>query len=145
MEPGRERLYGYSAQEIVGKNVTLLFPAGRRRFETAESFQVVVQQLADGIDIPPYETVRVRKDGRRIEVLLSISPILDRKGALIGASEIGHDITQGKRSERFLHAEQAVTGILAESSTLDEAGPRDRADHRRVLAMGSCCVVDSRS
>lgn len=122
--PAAERLYGYSAQEIIGKNVTMLFPIGRRRFETPESFLKLVQKLLDGVVVPPYESVRVRKDGRRIEVLLSISPIVDQDGNVIGASEIGRDITQGKRSERFLNTEQAVTGILVRSSNLAEAGPR---------------------
>jgi two-component system cell cycle sensor histidine kinase/response regulator CckA len=119
-----ERLYGYSAPEIIGQNISVLFPIGRRRAEAAESFQDVARRLSNGEPIPPYETVRVRKDGRRIDVLQSISPIRDEHGSVTGASAIGHDITQQKRTARFLKAEQAVAGILTESKNLEEAGPK---------------------
>jgi two-component system cell cycle sensor histidine kinase/response regulator CckA len=95
-------------------------PAIRR----ARGFSGHSRRLSKGEHIAAFETVRVRKDGRRIEVLLSISPIRDANGVVTGASAIALDITQQKRSERFLNAEQAVTGILTESKNLEEAGPR---------------------
>ncbi|MDB5306438.1 MAG: rpfC [Gemmataceae bacterium] len=119
-----ERLYGYAAEEILGKHISVLFPLARRRSDPPESFHGVAQRLSTGDHIPPYETVCVRKGGRRVEVLLSISPVCDANGAVNGASAIAYDITQRKRSERFLKAEQAVTGILIESKNLEQAGPR---------------------
>ncbi len=122
--PAAERLYGYAAHEILGKHISVLFPLGRRCSDVPENFQEITRRIAKGDHIPAYETVRIRKDGRRIEVLLSISPIRDATGVVIGASVIAHDITQRKRSERFQKAEQVVTAILTESHDLEEAGPR---------------------
>ena len=122
--PAAERLYGYSASEIKGKHISLIYPQGRRHSDAPEDMQGMMQSLRNGESIPAIETVRVRKDGRRIEVLLSISPIHDAKSAVVGASAIAHEITQRKRTERFLKAEQAVTGILTESKDLEEAGAR---------------------
>jgi PAS domain S-box-containing protein len=122
--PAAEKLYGYSAREILGTHISVLFPRGRRQSDAPEDMADIIKRLGNGEHIAPFETVRVRKDERRIEVLLSISPIRDANGAVNGASAIAHDITQRKRSERFLKAEQAVTGILTESNDLDDAGPK---------------------
>ena len=84
----------------------------------------MLKRVSNGEQFTDLETVRVRKDGRRVEVLLSVSPIREADGVVIGVSAIVHDITQRKRSERFLNAEQAVTGILTECKTLAEAGPK---------------------
>jgi two-component system cell cycle sensor histidine kinase/response regulator CckA len=118
-----ERLYGYPANEIIGKPISTLFPKGRRQSDAPEDFAGIVRRVSEGEQIAAFETVRVRKDRRRIEVIESISPIIDVKGVAIGASIIAIDITQRKRTERFLNAEQAVTGILSESKGLEEAGP----------------------
>jgi len=72
----------------------------------------MIKRLSNGEPIAAFETVRVRKNSRRIEVLLSISPIRDPNGDVIGASAISRDITQRKRAERLLRADQAVTCIL---------------------------------
>ncbi len=119
-----ESLYAYQAEEMLGKNVSMLFPHGRRSSDVPEKPQENLARVSRGEHVAVFETVRVRKDGRRIEVLLSISPIRDGKGTVIGASAIALDITLRKRSDRFLSAEQAVTGILTESKTLEEAGPK---------------------
>jgi two-component system cell cycle sensor histidine kinase/response regulator CckA len=119
-----ETLYMYTAKEMVGTHISILDPHGRRQSDTPEKFNDTLQRLSKGEYIAPFETVRVRKNGRRIEVILSISPIRDETGVVTGASAIVLDITQRKRSERFLSAQQAVSGILAESKTLDEAGPK---------------------
>jgi PAS domain S-box-containing protein len=119
-----ENLYGYTAEEIIGKNIAILFPQGRRQTDAPEDPQEILDKMSRGEQITAFETVRVRKDKRRIEVLLSISPIRDSAGVVTGASAIALDITQRKRSERFLRAEEAVKVILAECKNLDEAGPR---------------------
>lgn len=118
------RLYGYSANEILGKHVSILFPLQRRGLEPRENFQDEVQRLSNGEDMPAMETVRVRKDGRRIEVLENISPLRGMDGVLTGVSATGHDVTERKRSERFLKAVQAVSAILTENRIIDEAGPK---------------------
>jgi PAS domain S-box-containing protein len=119
-----ENLYGFSAHEIIGKHITILFPRGRRQSDAPEDFKDHMLRLKNGERLAAFETVRVRNDGRRIEVLLSMSPICDTKGVVTGVSAIALDITLRKRADRFLSAEQAVTGILTECKSLDEAGPR---------------------
>jgi two-component system, cell cycle sensor histidine kinase and response regulator CckA len=119
-----EQLYGYSAEEICGRNLSMLVPKGRRRTDAADNAQELTARLKKGAHIGAHETVRVRKDSRRIEVLVSMSPIFDAEGAVTGTSVIAHDITERKRSERYLDAEQAVTGILTDARDLEEAGPR---------------------
>jgi two-component system, cell cycle sensor histidine kinase and response regulator CckA len=122
--PAAERLYGYSAKEMIDQHISILFPRTRREADEPEDFPDMMRRLSKGEHITSLETVRVRKDGRRVEVLLTISPIRDAKGSVTAASAIAHDITQRKRAERFLKAEQAVTSILTDSKNLEEAGPR---------------------
>ena len=118
-----DALYDYSEAEILGKNNSILFPRGRRHSDALEDPKDNLERVSAGEHIAAFEAVRVRKDGRRIEVLQSLSPIRDLKGRVTGASAIAIDITLRKRSERFLNAEQAVTGILARCKNLEEAGP----------------------
>ncbi len=91
---GAERLYGYTAEEIVGKSISLLIPT----FRPAE-FPDICQRLQRGESVDNQETVRVRKDGTLIEVSLTISPIRDAQGVVIGASSIARDITRRKLEE----------------------------------------------
>src|SRR6516164_123586 len=97
---GAERLYGYSPDEVVGRSVQMLVPGDR-----AEEWSRVMSQLARGEPVEQLETERVRKDGRRIAVALTLSPVRDGNGE-VSASEIGHDITDRKRAEQALRASQ---------------------------------------
>jgi PAS domain S-box-containing protein len=92
---GAERLYGYTAAEMIGKSVTLLIPPERPDEEPA-----ILARLRRGETIDHYETVRVTKDGRRRDVSLTVSPIIDANGKVIGASKIARDVTQKRRAER---------------------------------------------
>ncbi len=96
---GAERMFGYSAREAVGKNVTFLFPPSL----VAEEKEIL-RRLAQGEQIDHYETVRLSKDGRSIDVSVSISPIKDKSGRVIGATKIARDITRRKKAERDLNA-----------------------------------------
>jgi PAS domain S-box-containing protein len=91
------RLLGYAADEIIGQPITVLIPLERREEE-----HHIIQNLRAGNRIEHYETVRLTKDGRLIEVALTISPLRDIKGQIIGASKILRDITERKRIEREL-------------------------------------------
>jgi PAS domain S-box-containing protein len=93
--PAAELLFGYSAQEAMGKHITLIIPA-----ELQHEEEDIIGKLRQGIRIEHYETVRVRKDGRRIDVSLSISPVKDGTGNIIGAAKIARDITERKEFER---------------------------------------------
>jgi sigma-B regulation protein RsbU (phosphoserine phosphatase) len=93
-----ERLYGYRAEEIIGRSVAVLMPA-----EKSDDFAAIMDQLKQGQRVEHYESQRVTKDGRRVEVSLTISPLKDEHGRLVGASSIARDITQQKcMLEEFL-------------------------------------------
>jgi PAS domain S-box-containing protein len=96
---GAERLYGYTAEEVVGRPVYLLMPP-----ERAEDFPTIMTRLRRGEKVDHYETERVRKDGQRLHVSLTVSPILDSSGKVIGASAIARDITERKRTQGALSA-----------------------------------------
>ena len=91
---GANQLYGYAAEEIIGKSVTVLIPADRLDEEPA-----ILRRVAGGEHVQHYETVRLRKDGAPIVVSLSVSPIIDSAGTVIGASKIARDVTERKRTE----------------------------------------------
>jgi PAS domain S-box-containing protein len=96
-----ERLFGYSAEEAIGQHITLIVPPGRQSEEVA-----ILERLRRGERIQHFETVRVRKNGTTLDVSLSISPIRDAAGRVIGASKVARDVTERKRVERAV-AEQA--------------------------------------
>jgi len=93
-----EKLFGYRPEEIIGKSITLLLPP-ERLHEEAE----ILARLRAGQSSERLETVRVTKDGRRLYVSISVSPLRDRDGVIIGASKIVHDITDRKIAEVALH------------------------------------------
>lgn len=95
------RLFGYSAEEIVGKSVTLIIPP-----ELSDEEPAILERVRNGTPIEHYETVRIAKDGTRYDISLSVSPLKDSKGRIIGASTIARDITDRKRSERLLLRQQ---------------------------------------
>lgn len=111
-----ERMYGYAASEVVGKPITLLAPPGR----TGE-IPDILERLRPGERLESYETIRVKKDGTRIEVSLNLSPMPDATGRITGASVIARDITARKRGERQLTTVHAVTAVLAHSTSLGQA------------------------
>jgi PAS domain S-box-containing protein len=94
---GAERTFGYSASEIVGRSITMLFPPDRLG-EEAE----FLRRLSAGQHVDHYETVRVRKDGRPIDISVSLSPLRDNAGNIFGVSKIARDITLRKRAETVL-------------------------------------------
>jgi len=95
--PGAEKVYGYSAQEVVGKPVSVLAPEGRK-----EEIKGLIEQVRRGEAVVNFETERLRKDGSRIDIALSLSPIRDAAGRIVGASTIARDITEKKQAERAL-------------------------------------------
>ena len=91
---GAQRLFGYTSQEAIGEPVTLLIPADRRDEEPR-----ILERIRRGERIDHYETVRQRKDGSLVDISLTVSPIRDIRGNIIGASKIARDITERKRAE----------------------------------------------
>jgi PAS domain S-box-containing protein len=91
---GAEKLYGYSAVEMIGRSTLALFPSYR-----PDEFEELMQRVRKGEQVRQLETVRLRKDGRPVEVSVTISPIRDSQGRVIGASSVARDITQRKQEE----------------------------------------------
>lgn len=87
--PGAQKIFGYSAEEVVGKPMALLFPSDRLKEEDE-----ILARIARGESVEHFETVRVRKDGRPVDISATISPIVDGDGKIIGASKIARDITE---------------------------------------------------
>lgn len=94
---GAERIFGWSAAEAIGRPVTLIIPPERHQEE-----RHILDTLKRGERIEHFETTRVSKDGRYIEISLTVSPVRNAAGAVIGASKIARDITARKRAERLL-------------------------------------------
>jgi two-component system CheB/CheR fusion protein len=90
-----ERMYGYPAAEVIGRSIELIVPEDR-----FEELRGMDERLARGERVLPFETVRLTRDGRRIDVALTMSPIVDGQGRVVGASGIGHDITERRQAER---------------------------------------------
>ncbi len=116
---GAVRMYGYTPEEAIGRRIVEFAPP-EREGEVEE----LLKALTSGEHVRGHETVRVRKDGERFDVSLTLSQILDEHGNLVGFSGIVREITEQKRSERRLAAEHAVTRAAAEASTLEEGAPR---------------------
>lgn len=93
-----ERLFGYSAQEAIGRHISLIVPPDRINEE-----ERIVEQLRAGKRIEHFDTVRQRRDGTQVQVSLTISPIFDEKGKVVGASKTARDITERKQAERRIH------------------------------------------
>jgi PAS domain S-box-containing protein/excisionase family DNA binding protein len=92
---GAERLYGYSAAEAIGRPISLLIPE-----DLPDELPVIIERLSRGERIDHYDTERISKDGRRISVSLTISPIRNAAGRLVGASAIARDISERRCAER---------------------------------------------
>jgi PAS domain S-box-containing protein len=94
---GAERLFGYRAEEAVGRSITLIIPRDRHSEETE-----ILARIARGERIEHYETIRVAKDGREIEISLTISPVRDADGTIIGASKVARDVTERRQALQAL-------------------------------------------
>ena len=95
---GAERLFGYTADEAVGRPVAMLIPADRQNEEPD-----ILARIRRGEPIEHYETIRRRKDGSLVEISLTVSPVRDRAGRIVGASKVARDITERRRAEEQQH------------------------------------------
>jgi PAS domain S-box-containing protein len=112
---GAERLFGYAAEEAVGQNITLIIPPERRDEE-----RTIIEQLTRGERVDHFETVRMRKDGSLLDVSLTISPMKDASGRVVGASKLGRDITERKRAEEALRQAQTDLAHASRLTTMGE-------------------------
>jgi PAS domain S-box-containing protein len=128
--PAAETLFGYTAEEAIGNSMLLLFPAGSEEEEIG-----ILASIRHGERVEQFETVRVRKDGHRVNVSVVISPVTNNQGKIVGASKIARDITEQKQAEQKLKAsenryrrlfESAKDGILilnAETAQILDVNP----------------------
>jgi PAS domain S-box-containing protein len=112
--PAAELMFGYTAKEIVGRSILMIIPP-----ELYPQEDYVLSKIRRGERIEHFETIRQTKDGRRLSISLTVSPIRDRRGVIVGASKIARDITGKKQSERerewLLAQERAARQELAEA------------------------------
>ena len=116
---GAERLFGYTEQEAIGQPVTMLIPP-----DHADEEPAILERIRQGEAIQHYETIRRRKDGSLLDISLTISPIRNSQGEIIGASKIARDVTKSKRSEKE----------LAEILAREQAANRAKDDFLAVLS-----------
>jgi PAS domain S-box-containing protein len=93
---GAELLFGYRPEEVIGKSITILIPEDRQDEEPR-----ILERLRRGERVDHFETIRRRKDGSLVEISLTISPVRDARGVIVGASKIARDISERKRAERL--------------------------------------------
>ena len=114
-----ERIFGYTADEIVHKHITTIIPP-----ELHDEERTIIERIRSGERIEHFDTIRIGKNGRRIPISLTVSPIRDKRGVIIGASKIARDISDRQRAQRELHvsrhklaSEAAALARLSEAST----------------------------
>ncbi|WP_339822501.1 PAS domain S-box protein [uncultured Parasphingorhabdus sp.] len=140
---GAEKIFGYSAGEMIGKSIRLLIPPDLQYEEDD-----ILSRLNSGEKISNYETVRVCRDGRRVDVAVNVSPIYDAAGNIVGASKIAHDISERKRAEereRLLMGEVnhraknmlTLVQVIARQTAASDATTFVQRFEERILALSA--------
>ena len=134
--PAAERIFGYREAEMIGQSITCLIPE-ERTFEEEQ----ILEHIRRGETVDHLETVRVTKDGRRIDVSVTSSPIWDTQGRIIGASKIARDITERKRVAAAVHRSEAHTHAIFEAASdailiVDQRGAITSANRKSEETFG---------
>jgi PAS domain S-box-containing protein/putative nucleotidyltransferase with HDIG domain len=139
--PAAERIYGYTAADVEGRPVTQLAPAGHQ-----DEVPWALEKIAHGEMVEPFETERIRKDGRHIYASLTISPILGSAGKILGASIISRDITERKQRDLELEGMVAVANALRAAKNRAEMLPAVLGEATKLLnARGAAMALPNRS
>jgi PAS domain S-box-containing protein len=133
---GAERVYSYLAEEAIGQPVTIIIPSDRRHEERA-----ITERIRRGERVEHFETVRQRKDGTLIDVSLTVSPVGDLEGKIVGTSGISRDITDRKRSEEQIavltrEAEHRAKNLLANVKAMVQLSQADTQDGLKEAIAG---------
>ena len=123
---GAERIFGYTPAEAIGQSVTMLIPADRYNEEPG-----ILRRIRQGERVDHYQTVRMRKDGSLVDVSISVSPITDARGVIIGASKIARDVTGEKRAE-----EQRAELLQKAQVAREQAEAANRAKDEFLAMLG---------
>jgi PAS domain S-box-containing protein len=103
---GAEKIFGYSPSEAVGQPMAMLIPPARSDEEPD-----ILARIGRGESVEHFETVRTRRDGRKIDVSVTISPVRDNNGVIVGASNVARDITERKRAEEMMHEQSKILDL----------------------------------
>jgi PAS domain S-box-containing protein len=106
-----ERMFGYTAEEAIGRSIRIIVPADRQDEEDH-----VLARIRQGLPVEHFETIRQRKDGTQFPISLTVSPMLDSSGKVIGASKIARDITERKEAEQLAQRATLHTAFLSQLS-----------------------------
>jgi len=131
---GAQKVYGYSEQEALGRHVSILSPD-----RSKDEVEGIIEAIKQGKSVSRIETVRLKKDGTKVDISLSVSPVRDYSGKIIGASTIAHDITERKRHEELVrkekeYIESLIQGIKEGVILLDKDG-------RQILTNDEFCKM----
>jgi PAS domain S-box-containing protein len=140
---GAERMFGYLAEEVIGKSITILIPPERHHEE-----DVILERIRRGDRIDHYETIRRGKDGNLIDMSLTISPLRDAHGTVVGASKIARDVTERKRSEAQIsvlarEAEHRAKNLLANVGAMVQLSEADTPDGLKKAIAGRIAALAS--
>ena len=122
---GAAKLYGYAAAEVVGQSITVLIPPDR-----ADEELRILDRIRRGERVEHYETVRRRKDGGLVDVSLTISPVKNPEGLIVGASKIARDITRRKRDTERVETLNRIARALSSDLDLERRAGGHRRRHR---------------
>jgi PAS domain S-box-containing protein len=122
-----ERMFGYTVEEAVGHHITLIIPADHRD----EEYEIL-KRLKAGERIDHFETIRRHKDGRLLEISLTISPVKDSVGKIVGASKVARDITQQKKTEKALLESEVRLRTLADGLESQVRARTEELEHRNT-------------
>jgi PAS domain S-box-containing protein len=131
---GAERLFGYAAEEMIGKSITLLIPVQLEQEEAR-----VLERVTSGHRVEHFETTRVRKDGTPVTISLTVSPVRNAQGMVVGASKIARDVTERKMAEQAL-AERTLQLALAERAALVGSLAYDPDTDRMQISEGYAAI-----
>jgi PAS domain S-box-containing protein len=137
---GAERLFGCAAHEVIGTPITIVIPPDRQDEEPR-----ILERIKRGECVDHYETVRQRKDGSRVDISLTVSPVKDATGRIVGASKVARDISARKRAEAIMACQKEALEMIAAGAPLAEVLEylaRAAESHSRQAAMVAIHLLD---